>query len=262
MLYIRKRRTPDVVKRKAAEIMGTPDSGYSTISLPEDAKQLRSLFDQMPKEEIREALCKEQHGLCAYCMRRIEPHSDSMKIEHYKALSADKAHALDYQNYLGVCYGGEKDSKEKPCVLCCDASRGERSLTISPWNKRQMEAIAYKRNGEIFIRNDQGLDPDLVTDMQNDLNEILSLNGKRDANGRVLYDTASKLIAGRRRIWESTRSQFERWDKKKCLTADFLKDKIDYLEKQLTQDEIAEPYIGVRLYFYKKKYTKLKKANL
>jgi len=30
---------------------------------------------------IREALCREQHGLCAYCMRRIRPYGQGMKIE-------------------------------------------------------------------------------------------------------------------------------------------------------------------------------------
>ncbi|WP_251205980.1 HNH endonuclease family protein [Acetatifactor aquisgranensis] len=258
MIYIQKRRTPDVVKSKAAEIINTPDSGYASISLPEDTKQLRDLFDKMPKDEIRRALCKEQHGLCAYCMRRIEPRYDSTKIEHYMALSESKQKALDYQNYLGVCYGGERDERGKVYVLCCDAARKEHALTINPWNKRQMEAIGYKRNGEIFIRSDKGLDAQLVMDMQTDLDKVLVLNGMKNAEGKVISDTASKLIAVRRGIYDSVCSQFERWDKKKCLNKDFLKGKIEYLEKQLQGDELAEPYIGVRLYFYRQKYNRLK----
>ena len=259
MLYIHKRRTPDIVKKKAAEIINSPDSGYPAICLPEDTKQLRSLFEKMPKDEIRESLYKEQHGLCAYCMRKIAPQYDSMKIEHYNALSEDKARALDYQNYMGVCYGGEKDKDEKPHILCCDAARKERELTINPWNKRQMEAIGYRRNGEIFVRGDKGLDSNLVADMQKDLDDILVLNGKKDAEGKVVFDTASKLIANRRSIYQSVCTQFERWDEKKCLTKSFLKEKISFLEKQLQGDAVAEPYIGVRLYFYKRKYKKLEK---
>ena len=38
-----------MVKSKAAEIINTPDSGYASISLPQDTKQLRDLFDKMPK---------------------------------------------------------------------------------------------------------------------------------------------------------------------------------------------------------------------
>lgn len=257
MVYIQKRRTPDVVKQKAAEIIKTPDSGYSSINLPQDTKKLRGLFDKMPKDEIRKALCQEQHGLCAYCMGRIEPRRDSMKIEHYKALSENKELALEYQNYLGVCYGGEKYVKTKPHILCCDAARKEQKLTVNPWDKRQMEAVGYKRNGEVFVHTDKGLDAELVKDMQKDLDEVLVLNGKKDADGKVVSDTASKLLANRRAIYQSVCTQFERWDKKRCLTKDFLKEKIDYLEKQLEGNRLAEPYIGVRLYFYKRKYRKL-----
>ncbi len=257
MLYIHKRRTPDVVKKQAEEIMNMPDSGYLSIRLPENTRQLRSLFEKMPKEEIRKSLYVEQHGLCAYCMGKIEPQYDSMKIEHYKALSENKAGALDYRNYLGVCYGGEKNGKGKPHVLCCDAARNERELTVDPWNKRQMEAIGYKRNGEIFVRTDKGLDCRLTAVMQKDLDEILVLNGKKDAEGRVVSDTATKLIANRRSTYQSVCTQFDRWDRKKCLTKDFLKEKIDDLEKQLQGDGIAEPYIGVRLYFYKRKYKRM-----
>lgn len=263
MLYIRKHRTPKKVKDKALEIINTPDSGYKDIVLPRDTQKLRNLFDQMPKAEIRKALYLEQHGLCAYCMRRIAPEScpgsDSMKIEHYKALSEDKDNAMDYQNYLGVCYGGEHDNKEKPYILCCDAARKEKPLTINPWDKRQMEAIAYQRNGEIFVRKDKGLDSNLVHKMQRDLDEVLLLNGKRDKEGKFLHDTASRLVANRKKIYESTRSQFERWDQKKCLTEEFLKDKIALVEKQFEDGQIADPYIGVRLYFYKRRYSRMKK---
>lgn len=257
MVYIQKRRTPDIVKQKAVEIIKTPDSGYSSINLPQDTKKLRGLFDKMPKDEIRKALCQEQHGLCAYCMGKIVPKYGSMKIEHYKALSENKELALEYQNYLGVCYGGEKDVGTKPHILCCDAARKEQKLTVNPWDKRQMEAVGYKRNGEIFIRTDKGLDTGLVEKMQKDLDEVLVLNGKKGVDGKVVSDTASRLIASRRSIYQSVCTQFERWDRKKYLTKDFLKEKIDYLEKQLKGNGIAEPYIGVRLYFYKRKYRKL-----
>lgn len=105
-------------------------------------------------------------------MGKIAPKYSSMKIEHYKALSENKELALEYQNYLGVCYGGEKDVGTKPHILCCDAARKEQKLTVNPWDKRQMEAVGYKRNGEIFIRTDKGLDTGLVEKMQKDLDEV------------------------------------------------------------------------------------------
>ncbi len=257
MIYIQKHRTPDIVQRKVSEIINTPDSGYEFIRLPENTKQLRELFENMPKDKIRKELCKEQHGLCAYCMRRIEPKRNSTQIEHYIALSVDKQKALDYQNYLGVCDGGKGNKKGRASVLCCEAVREEKGLTINPRDKRQMEAIGYKRNGEIFVRRDSGLDPELVDNMQKDLDEVLVLNGKKDISGKIVFDTATQLVAHRRSIYDSICTQFERWDKKKCLTKEFLKEKIEDLEKQLQGDRIAEPYIGVKLYFYKRKYKKL-----
>ena len=260
MIYIRKRRTPIVVKEKAEEIKNSSENGYADIRLPEDSKKLRNLFEQMPKDDIRIALFQEQHGLCAYCMRKIEPNNESMKIEHYKALTKNKDGALDYQNYFGVCYGGEKDSDEKPRILCCDAARGDKDLTINPWDKRQMEAIAYYRNGEIFIRQDKGLDLGLVEQMQNDIEKVLVLNGKKDLKGKRIADTASKLVASRRSICDSVHSQFERWDKRNCLTVEFLQEKIARLEEMLEQGNIAEEsYIGVRLYLYRRKKEKLKR---
>lgn len=259
MIHIQKRRTPKIIKEQAEKIKNTPDSGYRNIVLPEDTRQLRQLFEQMPKDEIRLALYKEKHGLCAYCMGEIHP--ESMKIEHYVALSESKEQALDYQNYLGVCYGGEKDEKDGTRILCCDAARKDVKLTINPWDKRQMGAIAYQRNGEIFVRNNLGLDTQLVADMQKDIDDVLGLNGKSDSKGRIISDTSSKLIAKRRGIYDSVSNQFQRWDKEKRLTVEFLQDKIDKLEEQLARDSEALPFIGVRLYFYKRKQEKLKRQK-
>lgn len=166
MIYIRKRKTPNIIVEKATAIKKDPASGYEKLELPKDSTQLRFLFEQMPKATIRSELIKEQHGLCAYCMRRITGQQNDTKIEHYKALSMDKERALDYQNYLGVCYGGEHDSPEqnKQC-LCCDASRGDKELTISPWNQRQMQAIGYYKNGEIYVRPNVGLGSELQNAM-------------------------------------------------------------------------------------------------
>ena len=244
MLYIRKKRTPDAIEKTVDEIKKTPGSGYEEIHVPEDSQQLRALFDMMPKNDLRNELYKEQHGLCAYCMKRITGHQSDTRIEHYKALSTDKKAALDYQNFLGVCYGGEKGDKvdSGTSCLCCDAARGEKELTINPWNKRQMEAIGYyKKTGEIFVRQDVGLGIDLQKALQRDIDDV--------------------LVASRRCICDSVCSQFERWSKKGILTADFLQDKIEKLEEKLRDDNIADEYIGVRLYLYKRKEEKLRRKH-
>lgn len=265
MIYIQKRKTPPVIEKEAEKIKDDKDNGYEGLTLPKGSAQLRYLFDKMPKDEIRETLYQEQHGLCAYCMKRINGHREDTRIEHYLALSTNKDTALDYQNYLGVCYGGEKTEKDKQRnkrYLCCDAARGEEELTINPWNKRQMEAIGYyKKTGEIFVRPNVGLGVELVEAMQKDIDEVLHLNGERDASGKMKSDTSTKLVASRRAICDSVCTQFERWSKKGILTETFLKDKIDKLEKQLQGNNIADEYIGVRLYLYKRKVEKLQRKN-
>lgn len=266
MIYIRKKKTPDGIAKAAAKIKGTSGSNYQELNLPEDSKQLRALFEQMPKDEIRDALYKEQHGLCAYCMRRINGHRKDTRIEHYKALSTNKETALDYQNFLGVCYGGQREeegnsAKDRSC-LCCDAARGDKELTINPWNERQMEAIGYYPNtGEMYIRSNVGLGTELQQAMQRDIDDVLHLNGEKDSNGNIIWDTKSKLVANRRRICDSVHTQFNRWSKKKVLTAEFLQDKIKKLEEQIQGDNIADEYIGVRLYLYRRKEEKLRRLE-
>ena len=71
MIYIKKRRTPISIKKASDNIKKDPASGYRAISIPGDTSKLRELFERMPKNEIRENLFKEQHGICAYCMRSI-----------------------------------------------------------------------------------------------------------------------------------------------------------------------------------------------
>lgn len=261
MLYIQKRKTPNIIAEEAEKIKKTPGSGYAQLEVPENSKQLRILFEKMPKDEIRKALFFEQHGLCAYCMRRITGVREDTRIEHYKALSTDKEAALDYQNFLGVCYGGEKEDSNNEC-LCCDAARGEKELTINPWNKRQMEAIGYYRDtGEIYVLQNVGLGMELQQALQKDIDEKLHLNGEKDLKGRIIWDTRSKLVAHRRAICDSVYSQFARWGRKGVLTADFLRDKIEKLEEKLKNDETADEYIGVRLYFYKREEKRLRRRE-
>ncbi len=269
MIYIRKKRTPQFIKEKRDEVINTPDSGYKEIVLPRDSKQLRFLFGQMVSVELRKSLCEEQHGLCAYCMRRVVPQKqnaddEEVRVEHYVALSKDKDLALDYSNFLGVCYGGNKDIRIEnvPFVACCDAYRGERDLTINPRDERQMEAIAYRRDGFMFVKTNMGLDPELVQRMQSDINDILHLNGEVDEHDEVVNDTTSRLVRSRKKIHDSVDSQMKRWEEQGCLSSVFLKDEIDDLYRQLSDGNDAEPFIGVRIYYMEKARKSLLKRGM
>lgn len=50
-------------------------------------------------------------------------------------------------------------------------------------------------------------------------------------------------------------------EQKGFLTAEYLQEKIEKLESQLKDDNIADEYIGVRLYLYKRKKEKLEKQK-
>ena len=111
------------------------------------------------------------------------------------------------------------------------------------------------------MRPNVGLGSELQNAMQADIDDVLHLNGEKDSNGKIEWDTRSKLVAGRRCICDSVHSQFDRWSKKGFLTVDYLQEKIEKLESQLKGDNIADEYIGVRLYLYKRKKEKLEKQK-
>ena len=104
MLYIEKKTPPREMVRKVSEIKSSP--GWKAIKNG-NTSAIRSEFDNLPKDTIRESLLKEQHYLCAYCMRKIQNNGQSTSIEHWFPLSKNKDQALDYGNMLAVCDGGE-----------------------------------------------------------------------------------------------------------------------------------------------------------
>lgn len=124
-----------------------------------------------------------------------------------------------------------------------------------------MEAIAYERNGRMFIRTNVGLDEKIVNKLQHDIDDVLKLNGYWKKDGTIWYDTTSHIVTRRKRISDSTCTQFERWDRQGKLTVTYLLEQIEKLEKQLTGDEIAEPFVGVRLFFFRKKLRELERRN-
>lgn len=140
MLYISKMKPTAVITDEVNKIKR---SDLWHLIPKDDVNAIRAQFDSLPKANIREALFKEQHGLCAYCMRRISLDGQNTTIEHWYPLSKSKEKALDYSNMLGVCHGGRKSKESMHRVLCCDASKDEQLITIDPFNKSHMDDIAY-----------------------------------------------------------------------------------------------------------------------
>ncbi len=186
MLYINKRPAPDTLLRQVSSITKSDEWKNSDEN---DTKLQRTFFDSLDKQVIREALVREQHGLCAYCMKRIEV-NDKMNIEHFLPVKGHKDRVLDYGNMLGCCKGGS-DTQDANKILCCDAAKKESEISINPQNKNMMGKIRYNKKGRIYVYPEDA-------NLQRDIDYILMLNGKLDENGNMMYDTPTKIVEGRR----------------------------------------------------------------
>ncbi len=238
MLYIKKSETPKSVQEQVIKIQKS--QAWKDIG-EDDKKSIRSTFDTLNKDIIRKTLISEQHGLCAYCMRRIE-NNDNMVIEHYKHINKDNA--LDYQNMLGCCDGGRNKVEDNKGCLCCDASKGNQEITISPWDKNLVDRIRYTKYGMIKVVPDD-------KEINRQINEILKLNGKLDSNGNYISDTSTGLVAGRKAAYNSYEKLMKSFDSvknKKGIEAQIRK-VIDKIENS----DIYDEYTGVILYFMKRR---------
>lgn len=127
----------------------------------------RVAFDQINKQEVREQLAEEQRHLCAFCMRRIEPHARegravTMKIAHRTPIDVDPSLALSWTNLLGSCDGGEGSSGR---VRTCDAAQGNSPLTVDPTVGTSVARLFYESRSPkvgIFITSE---DPALREDV-------------------------------------------------------------------------------------------------
>ena len=247
MIYIDKEGLSDDLKRKIIEIRKSDT--WKRIS-DDDTGAIRQVFDnEFPKNDVKEILIKEQRGLCAYCMRRIRMDSHS-RIEHLVPLSADKEKAIDYSNMLGVCDGGEKFVGQQGHVLCCDAHKKETGISTSPLNKMQMDKIAYKPDGTIYTEPKDDA-------MEKDINETLLLNGVRKTDGSV-KDTSTELLKGRRDAYDRARRMMENLNRSGKCTSASVKKIID----NLLDREEREEYVGVKLYYFAKKYDALLRRGM
>lgn len=247
MIYIEKEGLSDGLNQKIIEIRKS--DVWKRIE-DDDTEAVRLVFDnEFPKNDVKGILIHEQRGLCAYCMKRIRKDSHS-RIEHLIPLSVDKEKAIDYNNMLGVCDGGEKIKEQQGHILCCDAHKKEAKICTSPLNKLQMDKIAYKPDGTIYTEPED-------ESMDKDINETLLLNGIRKPDGSV-RDTSTELLKGRRDAYDRAREMMKNLNRNgKCTSAAVKKIIDDLLNK-----EEREEFVGVKLYYFGKKYDALVKRGL
>lgn len=161
--------------------------GNEPNSLTEHKKKKKADYDNYPeKDELRESLCKEQRGICCYCMGVINPTVGKMKIEHYKCQANYPKEQLDYRNLLGACLGGEGLRETH-----CDTFKGNKDLNFYPPNPNVAieRMIIYGNDGSVSSANEQ-----LHTELDSVLNlnaDILKRNRKAALDG--FKDSLSKF---------------------------------------------------------------------
>jgi uncharacterized protein (TIGR02646 family) len=156
MIRYPKGRPPAQLTAQAA----TPGTTWDSLGSPE-------------RTPIREALVRDQAGLCAYCQHRIKADNDpatgrpQMKIEHWLPRADFPEHHLTWSNLLGVCLGGAHDGPEPRGnhALHCDASRGNLPLFLHPVDGQgpdPREHLSYTKNGRVEPRQpDARIDADI-----------------------------------------------------------------------------------------------------
>ena len=144
-------------------------------SLTEHRVKTHSDYDNYTdKDGLREALEREQRGLCCYCMSRIRPDRVSMKIEHWQSQVRYPNRQLDYSNLLGACLGGEGQPMSRQH---CDTRKGNDNLLWNPADPTHRIETRLRYEADGSIRSD-----DPTFDIQ--ICQVLNLNLAQLKNNR------------------------------------------------------------------------------
>ncbi|MDJ0662722.1 MAG: TIGR02646 family protein [Crocosphaera sp.] len=138
----------------------------SILQLSKHYQQIRPKYKKYPnKNDLREALLKEQGYICCYCLGRIE--IDSMSIEHWLPKSKFNVLETDYHNLLGCCQGGGSAKNPNKNRHHCGVMKADKIIKINPTDTNFEDLIQYDETGEIYSTDQQ---------INQELTEILNLN--------------------------------------------------------------------------------------
>ncbi len=200
-------------------------------------KSSHSYKNYAEKDDLREALLKEQEFLCCYCMRRIQTATeDKMKIEHFKPFSVYNGKngnpdlTLEYSNLFASCKGDEKRAKH---LQHCDKTKENKEIKLNPTDKSLMDLIKFTPSGIILTDNEE---------LDNEIDNILKLN-------------IQPLKNGRKEIWESLEQVLKKEFGNKTVTKGFLNNKIRVWKTKSSQG-MSKEYCQVAIYFLTKRLAK------
>lgn len=172
-----------VKQTEPATVRDTRLATTTNLSTPQTA---RAAFNQCEKQAVRDRLVAEQHHLCAFCMRSIEPKARlsrpiSMKIAHRTPIEVQPSLALTWSNMLGACLGGEKTPG---FARTCDTAQGNRPLSVDPTSPQSVSRISYEsrppRTGLFITSDDPALRAELGAEVDasgDPVPGVLNLNG-------------------------------------------------------------------------------------
>lgn len=249
MIYIEKSPCPQEIQEDLDAQKAKPEwDSIPEVPDSEQAKRLREeFFDKLNKDRLREALVKEQHGLCVYCMSRIENAVDSdhgAVIEHWYPLSRSKEKALQYENLFASCYGGQKSPVQgRRRICCCDAKKHDAIIQVDPCNPRMMEHIMYYSDGRIDLMASFA-PPKIRRELRNDLWHQLGLNGSIRNDGTLLADTETELVKKRKDAYQAAEAMLTTLRMDGELTSERVEDIIAEMQSK----EIWDEYIGVTMF--------------
>lgn len=265
MLYIEKEICPQEIAQEIAEKICKNQDVWDAISeepSPSETKTLRkTFFGSLNSSQIREALLREQHGLCAYCMAQID-NSSATIIEHWYPLSMSKRLSMDYGNWLATCDGGQElrkiaqENGEKKKPACCDNKKENKIAQLSPLNREQMSKIVYNEDGLISYIDDEY--PDNAKRICLEIDQIYGLNGTLSQNGRPSenggYDTATGVVKGRVDAYRAINERIEPI-REGILSGDLSAEDARILVEEtiegLTPTGAWQRFVGVQLYALK-----------
>lgn len=112
-----------------------PKEQYRDLEKTAGGNKLRS--------DLREFLIQSQHGLCAYCCRRID--LDHSLNEHIKPQSTYPKESMNYENLIATC---KTEGINPTCGVKKDNYYDER-LFVSPLESDCEEKFVFYPNGQI-----------------------------------------------------------------------------------------------------------------
>ena len=163
--------------------MRTVVKGREPASLTQHRLTPNCDYDNYPdKAALRDALVREQRGLCCYCMGRISSDPKEMKIEHWRCQSRYPNEQLNYRNLLAACLGGERQPR---CIQHCDTKKEDDDLKWNPADPTHRIETRLRYESDGSIRSDDGKFDAELTQVLN-LNLAVLKNNRKGVRDAIL----------------------------------------------------------------------------